>query len=195
MTSRASVTLEVVEEKHFEDIARVKGDFLNSKHCCCFLPLGIGALSEVRANYRKNPELMQVAAVAIVPDKGVVGFVQMIFHGMPCDIHKAKEGEAYIFVLAVVEEARGMGVGTALMRWAEDLAKQRDSKFMSLEVIHGNPAISLYERKGYVVKPSSILATLCIAPLICCWLGPLICPSGSPSYCSYGRIHYMEKPL
>lgn len=189
------VTIEVVEEKHFDDIARIRGEFLNSKHCCCFLPLGIDSNSDVRKTYAKSPELMQVSAVASLPDKGAVGFIQLIFEGMPCDLHKAKVGEAYVYILAVDSEARGSGVGTALMNWAEGVAKQRDCTYMSLEVVYGNPARGLYERKGYVVQPTSLSTFLWTVPVICCLIGPLICPSGSPSYCDYGRCHFMKKPL
>jgi ribosomal protein S18 acetylase RimI-like enzyme len=195
MPSQTSVTINVVEKKHLEDVIRIRADFLNSKHCCCILPLGVDSDSELRKLYAKNPEMMQVAAVASVPDKGVVGFIQVIFEGMPCEVHTAKYGEAYISELCVDAEARGMGVGTALMNWAEDLAKQRNSTYMSLSVLYGNPAIGLYKRKGYVAKKQSIFDLVGNFAAMCCFIGPLICPSGSPSYCNYGMVVYMEKQL
>jgi len=174
MPSQTSVTINVVEKKHLDDVVRIRADFLNSKHCCCIIPLGAGSGSDLRKLYAKNPELMQVAAVASVPDKGVVGFIQVRFEGMPCDLHTAKHGEAYINELCVDAEARGMGVGTALLNWAEELAKQRNSTFMSLSVISGNPAVGLYKRKGYIAKKQSIFAIVGNFVGLCCLFGPLI---------------------
>ena len=52
--------------------------------------------------------------------------------------------------LAVDSSARGMGVGTALMRRAETIARSMDKRKMSLGVIGENDgAIRLYERLGY----------------------------------------------
>ena len=46
--------------------------------------------------FKKHPADMQVAAVATV-DGSVVGFVQLILHGMYCEIHEAKEDEGYVY--------------------------------------------------------------------------------------------------
>lgn len=171
----------------------MRSSFLNSKHGCCCVPLGLDAETTLRKEYKKCPDLMNVAAVAVVPDKGVVGYCQLVLEGMPCELHKVKPGECYVYLLAVDEAARGMGVGTALMKWADGVGKEKGCKFMSLEVIRGNKAIGLYERQGYVVKPASILhRILCILP-ICLLVGPLICTTGTPNYCSYGQTYYMEK--
>jgi len=199
MSSLANnVRLEVVEERHIEELARMRSSFLSSKHFCCCLPLGFDSKSDIRKEYKKCPELMQVAAVAIVPEMGVVGFVQMVFEGMPCELHKVKPGEAYLYMLAVDPEARGKGVGSALMKWADGVSKDRGCAFMSLEVIHGNPAIGLYERKGYVVEKTTadtLFTRLILAIPMCFFFGPVICPSGSPNYCSFGVSYYMEKVL
>eukprot|EP00536_Pseudo-nitzschia_multiseries_P004360 jgi/Psemu1/9845/gm1.9845_g len=188
------VRLEVVTESHWDDIIRMRRTFLNSKHCCCFLPLGVDSASEVRKLYRKHPELMDVAAVAIVHGN-VVGFIQVVLEGMPCEVHKVGPGEAYVNMIAVDPDTRGMGVGSALLKWADDLGKSKNCTYMALDVIRGNPAIGLYERKGYVVKPSPFLYRLCCRPFLCCLLGPVICSAGSPMYCSYGETYLMEKAI
>jgi ribosomal protein S18 acetylase RimI-like enzyme len=193
--SSANVRIEVVEERHIEELARVRRSFLNSKHFCCCLPLGLDSEAEIRKGYKKCPELMQVAAVAIVPEMGVVGYIQLVLEGMPCDTHKVKAGEAYVYMLTVDPEARGKGVGTALLKWADGVGKNRDCTFMSLEVIHGNKAIGLYEREGYVVKPASLFSRIIMTIPLCLIIGPVICISGAPNYCSYGQAHYMEKIL
>ena len=195
MRNANSVTIEVVQEKHFDDVIRLNTTFLNSKHCCCILPLGIGTDEEIRQSYQKCPKKMETSAVALDASGKTVGYIQVIFKGMPCALHKCKDGEAYIYTITVDADARGMGVGSRLLAWAEELAKRRDCTFMSLDVIRGNRAIHLYERKGFVVKPISFVSMLCQAPLVCCLFGPVICPSGSSSYCSYGKAHFMEKQL
>ncbi|MER5967408.1 GNAT family N-acetyltransferase [Streptomyces sp. NPDC002057] len=52
--------------------------------------------------------------------------------------------------LDVRPELRGQGVGTALIRAAEELARERGAAFLGLGVGHDNPrAAALYERLGY----------------------------------------------
>jgi len=62
--------------------------------------------------------------------------------GMPTDLHTPKERERVCYVewLAVMPNARGKGVGTKLLMWAEGIARERNSK-----------AIKLYVRDGFVV--------------------------------------------
>jgi ribosomal protein S18 acetylase RimI-like enzyme len=110
-------------------------------------------------------------------------------------LYKVKPGEAHVFMLTVDPEARGMRVGTALLKWAEGVGNDRGYTFMSLEVIHGNNAIGLYERVGYVVKPASIFHRIIHTIFDCLIMGPVIRPAGASNYCSYGQRYYMEKPL
>jgi ribosomal protein S18 acetylase RimI-like enzyme len=59
-------------------------------------------------------------------------------------------GSWYINALAVFPQARGKGVGTALLRKAEDLARQAHCTELSLIVAQENTgAFSLYQRAGY----------------------------------------------
>ena len=52
--------------------------------------------------------------------------------------------------LQVHPESRGNGVGTALLRFAEHLARERDAPALTLGVDAGNPRTrALYERHGY----------------------------------------------
>jgi len=56
---------------------------------------------------------MQVAAVAVnCTSNEVLGFVQLYLHGMYCELHTVKPGEAYVDSIAVLPQARGMGIGT-----------------------------------------------------------------------------------
>ena len=80
--------------------------------------------------------------------------------------------------VAVARSARGLGVGTALMRAAETSAERMGKRVMSLGVIGENTgAIRLYERLGYEVTRT--------------WRGllPRLATGGS------GEVHRMEKRL
>jgi ribosomal protein S18 acetylase RimI-like enzyme len=55
--------------------------------------------------------------------------------------------------LAVSEEARGRGVGRALVRAAVDEARRRGARRLTLRVLaHNTPARGLYEAEGFVVE-------------------------------------------
>ena len=69
-------------------------------------------------------------------------------------------GRAYVEVLVVAPEAEGKGVGAALMRFAEQWARERGMREVVLDVFAGNEhARRFYERVGYrtdhlrMVKP------------------------------------------
>ncbi|MEU7060565.1 GNAT family N-acetyltransferase [Streptomyces sp. NPDC046197] len=55
--------------------------------------------------------------------------------------------------LAVAEEARGAGVGRALLRAAVDEARRQGARRISLRVLgHNTPARKLYESEGFAVE-------------------------------------------
>ncbi|MFH9008871.1 GNAT family N-acetyltransferase [Streptomyces afghaniensis] len=55
--------------------------------------------------------------------------------------------------LIVSEEARGRGVGRALVRSAVDEARRRGARRLTLRVLgHNTPARGLYEAEGFVVE-------------------------------------------
>mmetsp|Transcript_20106 Transcript_20106/g.22775 ORF Transcript_20106/g.22775 Transcript_20106/m.22775 type:complete len:201 (-) Transcript_20106:379-981(-) len=192
----SNIRIEAVQDKSLANLASIQATFLNSKHMCCCLPLGIDSTEDkLRKMYSKTPELMEVTAIAIKEDE-VLGFVQLILSGMPCELHKVKPGEAYVHMIAVDHEARGMGIGTRLLQWAEEIARKRDCTYMSLDVLGGNMAIELYERNGFVViPPTTCTSHLSLFAYVCCLFGPVICTFGSPSYCTHGRLHRMVKQL
>ncbi len=194
-TEMSSIRIEPNEEKYFKDVDRIRASFLDSKHMLCCLPLGLGSKQQARKDYEKCPDMMNVCGVAIHPEKGPIGICQIALEGMPCEIHKVQAGEAYVLILAVDDGYRGMGVGSALLDWADKVAKERGCTFISLEAIWGNPAIGLYERKGYVEKKAPLWKEIaCFLP-ICCFMSPIICTEGASNYCSCGRTVYMDKPL
>ncbi|NER47367.1 MAG: GNAT family N-acetyltransferase [Symploca sp. SIO1A3] len=67
---------------------------------------------------------------------------------------------AHVFLLYVMPEYRRQGIGSALMRYAEDWARARGDRKIGLQVFQRNQAaLLLYERLGYqtqslwMVKP------------------------------------------
>lgn len=51
--------------------------------------------------------------------------------------------------LYVVEQARGTGVGSALLEYAKEFARANGSRGLTLETAIDNPAQKLYERLGW----------------------------------------------
>lgn len=62
---------------------------------------------------------------------------------------------AHVFLLYVMPAHRRQGIGSALMRHAEDWARARGDRQIGLQVFQSNqPAVSLYHQLGY--KPQSL---------------------------------------
>lgn len=83
---------------------------------------------------------------------------QPISDGMPAMFQPLQELENllpstwYVNVLAVVPEFRGLGLGTKLLRLADDTGRKLGNHSMSVIVSDANPgAQRLYERCGYQV--------------------------------------------
>lgn len=70
---------------------------------------------------------------------GVCGFV----------LSRQAADEEEVLLIAVLPQARGCGVGTALLRQFMAEAAQRGSRRLFLEMRDGNQAIRLYHRLGF----------------------------------------------
>ena len=57
---------------------------------------------------------------------------------------------AWIDELFVEASHRGQGIGTQLLDLAETIAREHQAQFLHLEVSHGNRAVELYRRRGFV---------------------------------------------
>lgn len=57
---------------------------------------------------------------------------------------------AWIDELFVAPAYRGQGIGTQLLELAESTSRDHSAQFLHLEVSHGNRAIELYRRRGFV---------------------------------------------
>ncbi|MFC5955695.1 GNAT family N-acetyltransferase [Streptomyces pratens] len=82
-------------------------------------------------------------------DGRVVGYVRL---GFPTP-HASNRHVRQIHGLAVAEEARGAGVGRALVRAAVQEARDRGARRITLRVLgHNTTARVLYESEGFVVE-------------------------------------------
>ncbi|MGW1022354.1 N-acetyltransferase family protein [Streptomyces sp. NPDC002577] len=79
----------------------------------------------------------------------IVGYVRLALAiPLPSNAHVRQ-----IQGLAVADEARGLGVGRALVRAAVDEARRQGARRISLRVLgHNTPARKLYESEGFVVE-------------------------------------------
>jgi len=82
-------------------------------------------------------------------DGAVVGFIRLGFStSLACNSHVRQ-----IQGLAVADEARGAGVGRALLRAAQDEGRRLGARRITLRVLgHNTPARRLYESEGFVVE-------------------------------------------
>jgi len=59
---------------------------------------------------------------------------------------------AYIYDIEVIKKARGLGIGSALLRRAEAWAREKGAKKVVLRVEVDNPAVKWYEERGYQAR-------------------------------------------
>ncbi|NES82179.1 MAG: GNAT family N-acetyltransferase [Moorea sp. SIO2B7] len=68
---------------------------------------------------------------------------------------------SYIFLLHVLKEHRRKGIGSALMRYAQDWAKKRGDRQIGIQVFANNqPALNLYHCLGYQTQSLLMLKPL-----------------------------------
>ncbi|MBK3577191.1 GNAT family N-acetyltransferase [Streptomyces sp. MBT65] len=82
-------------------------------------------------------------------DRRIVGYIRLVpATELVCNAHVRQ-----IQGLAVADEARGKGVGRALVRAAVEEARRRGARRITLRVLGYNaPARKLYEAEGFVVE-------------------------------------------
>ncbi len=67
----------------------------------------------------------------------------------------------HIFLLYVMPQHRRQGIGSALVRQAEEWTKQRGDRKISLQVfIQNQPALNLYKKLGYQPQSTLMIRTL-----------------------------------
>lgn len=106
--------------------------------------MAIGFTAAERRRFSKNP-LAQSQGYPRVR-AGILGF---LFSPMLRILDSVVNGDFYLLSLAVDEDQRGQGVGSALMNAMEDQARSTGSKRLSLDVAAKNEAAQkLYKRHG-----------------------------------------------
>ena len=89
------------------------------------------------------------AVLVAEDDKGLLGVVEVIPAGPPNQPHRAD-----IAKMLVHRRARRQGAGEALMRAAEDAAREMGKTLLTLDTVTGGVAERLYARLGWVVVGS-----------------------------------------
>ena len=101
----------------------------------------------VRANLAELLQNPVYGVVHIVREESApIGYLVICF-----DYSLEYRGKgAWIDELFVEAAHRGKGIGTQLLDLAETSSREHHAKVLHLEVNHGNPAIDLYRRRGFV---------------------------------------------
>ena len=95
--------------------------------------------------------------VIVEDDETPAGFVFL----EPAVDYFSGEPHGHLGMIAVTAGAEGQGIGTALMRAAEDWARRRGYAKLTLNVFEGNTrARTMYERFGYNVETIRYIKTL-----------------------------------
>ena len=103
--------------------------------------------STVRANLTELLQKPDYGAIYLVREEAaLIGYLVICF-----DYSLEYRGKgAWIDELFVEAAHRGKGIGTQLLDLAETASREHSAKFLHLEVTHGNPALELYRRRGFL---------------------------------------------
>ena len=145
------VRIETLTAARYAAEHEVYDAFTSGKHCCCLFSLSQPESARRRDAWPESKRTLSAVAVDLATD-AVIGTIQGVGFGDPCDMHTCKRGELHVEHLAVSAGARGKGVGTKLLRWMEAAARARGCAVLTLGVLRGNPARRLYERFGFETK-------------------------------------------
>lgn len=189
-----ALTREDLNTNRLQEISELNKEAMSdAKPCCCCMKQG---LDEIKSTFSKglaeSPDSkFDAFAYAISPNGTFLGYIMLGFHDTPGDVTMRDvkflqeippPGTCHLEQIAVTANARGKGVSTKLMAWAENKAKEKGCNRIRLEVIrHNSHAKAVYEKTGYVT-----LGTCCKQ---CCWC-PLLCCLMTVPY-----TYTMEKQL
>ena len=159
------VRIETLTAARYAAEHEVYDAFTSGKHCCCLFSLSQPESARKRDAWPASKRWLSAVAIDVATD-AVIGTIQGVGFGDPCDMHTCKRGELHVEHLAVSAGARGKGVGTKLLRWMEAAARDRRCATLTLGVLRGNPAQRLYERFGFEVKRHDC----CDEAVSCCFV-------------------------
>ena len=148
------------EDPRLKELALLNADGFRDKRCC----LCIGdSQAELECSLRSAAKWVPDAklegfGVAMTGDQSV-GFAQLGFHDTPGDVmlpvcfrNIPAPDTCHLERIVVSHTMRGKGLGTKLLNWVDEKARQRGCKHVMLEVVSNNPAKKLYEKHGYVSR-------------------------------------------
>lgn len=160
--------------RHADDLRRLFRDSVDTTSCLSACVDGqFAGLLTIRTN---GQEFYHLSTVALFTRFSPLRAIRMLLNLLLL-ADEMKGDEFVVDSLAVDPAYRGRGIGTALLRKAEERARSMGKRTMSLGVIGENAgAIRLYERLGYRTTQT--------------WDGYLVrLATGS------AEVHRMEKPV
>eukprot|EP00933_Yihiella_yeosuensis_P081973 TRINITY_DN956_c1_g3_i1.p1 TRINITY_DN956_c1_g3~~TRINITY_DN956_c1_g3_i1.p1 ORF type:complete len:231 (-),score=26.88 TRINITY_DN956_c1_g3_i1:154-846(-) len=201
-SAKNDIRIETMTRDRFVELLPCVQDGFGDKRCCCCLAEGENevrntlkqAYADSESSYYYPDSKVAGCAIAIRgSDNKILGFIQTQKYKecgdasfqpcFPCFMHEVKhQGEIYVEKIALCKESRGQGVGTRLLKWVEQHARDNHCTEITLDVIYGNPAIRLYEREGYVIQKQQ-----CCNALTSVCMGRILMGARG--------IHTMRKPL
>ncbi|KAL3900241.1 MAG: hypothetical protein SGARI_006286, partial [Bacillariaceae sp.] len=164
-TEDVDIHITTLTPELFPEARLVENAFIGHNKGCCFGLLRYSwcptQQSDFDAIYLKDVTRRETYGVAISSNRTsdgsnkVVGICKGRRHDQEANfdenmMYNPKEGEFYIDALSVLAETRGKGVGTKLLQWAEEVAREKGDTKLVLGVMEGNPAERLYTRFGFV---------------------------------------------
>ena len=117
----------------------------------CLAAVGGQRLVGILALQDNNGSFMNPTLKTMIKSYGIPGGVFRMF-GLIWLNHPTAPGELYVDGVAVVDDMRGNGIGSHLLKMLERIASRKGIRTISLEVINTNlRAETLYRRLGFEV--------------------------------------------
>jgi GNAT superfamily N-acetyltransferase len=138
--------LDAVNEKQIDQLTDVLIDCVEGGASVSFmLPLTRDRAVAFWRRVAQGVAAGQRALLVAEDDQGICGTVQLIF-----DLPENQPHRADLAKMLVHRRARRQGLGAALMRAAEQTARQCGKTLLVLDAVTGGDAARLYERLGWV---------------------------------------------
>ena len=112
--------------------------------------------------YDLTPKLEWETAMLLIQIAKLNHFLRFLGRSIPMiGVSEAEKGDYYLSDIAVTPEARGKGVGKALLRYVEQKARKQGFRRLALTVARDNErAIEFYRRQGFRVASEQGSPTL-----------------------------------
>jgi GNAT superfamily N-acetyltransferase len=149
MTAHAGIAIRrllSVDGAHIEELADLLIDCVDSGASVGFMhPLAPARAAAFWRGIAKGVAAGQRALLVAEDDAGIVGTVQLVLDQPENQLHRADLSK-----MLVHRRARRRGLGEALMRAAEQMARDCGKTLLVLDTVTGSDAERLYARLGWV---------------------------------------------